>query len=174
MPQPFEQLMLPHLDAAYNLARWLLRNEHDARDSVQDAYLRAFRAFTQFRGNDGRAWLLTIVRNVCYSKMRSAKHVVEAEPFDENSHGIVNETAETAERLRHEVSGELLTATLSDLPEAMREIIVLHDLEGLSYKDISSVVGIPLGTVMSRLARARLRLQKELLQRLSKDSSHGL
>jgi RNA polymerase sigma-70 factor (ECF subfamily) len=114
------------------------------------------------------------VRNVCYSKLRSAKHVEEAEPFDENSHGILNESAETAERLRREVSSELLAATLSELPEAMREIIVLHDLEGMAYKDISTVVGIPLGTVMSRLARARLRLQKELLQRLSKDSSHGL
>jgi RNA polymerase sigma-70 factor (ECF subfamily) len=172
--QQFEQIMLPHMDAAYNLARWLLRNEHDARDSVQEAYLRAFRAFTQFRGNDGRAWLLTIVRNVCYSKLRSDKRVAEAEPFDENAHGILNEPAETAERLRREVSSELLAATLADLPEAMREIIVLHDLEGMAYKDISTVIGIPLGTVMSRLARARLRLQKELLQRLSKDSSHGL
>ena len=166
--------MLPHMDAAYNLARWLLRNEHDARDSVQDAYLRAFRAITQFRGNEGRAWLLTIVRNVCYSKMRSTKHVLEAELFDENTHGIVNESAETAERLRREISSELLAATLANLPEAMREIIVLHDLEGMPYKDISSVVGIPIGTVMSRLARARLRLQKELLQHLAKDSSHGL
>jgi RNA polymerase sigma-70 factor (ECF subfamily) len=141
---------------------------------VQDAYLRAFRAFTQFRGNDGRAWLLTIVRNVCYSKLRSAKNIVEAEPFDENAHGIVNESAETAERLRREVSSELLAATLANLPEPMRELIVLHDLEGLAYKDISIVVGIPLGTVMSRLARARLRLQKELLHRLSQDSPHGL
>jgi len=166
--------MLPHMDAAYNLARWLLRNEHDARDSVQEAYLRAFRAFTQFRGNDGRAWLLTIVRNVCYSKLRSSRRIAEVEAFNENEHGIVNESAETAERLRREVSSELLASTLADLPEAMLEIIVLHDLEGMSYKDISSVVGIPLGTVMSRLARSRLRLQKELLERLSKESSHGL
>jgi RNA polymerase sigma-70 factor (ECF subfamily) len=170
----FEQTMLPHLDAAYNLARWLLRNEHDARDSVQDAYLRAFKAFSQFRGGDGKPWLLTIVRNVCYSKLRQNRSVEPANLFDENEHGHVDERAETAERLRREVTAELLNATMADLPEAMREIIVLHDLEGLSYREIATVVGIPLGTVMSRLARARLRLQRELLQRLAKEAHDEL
>ena len=170
----FEQSLLPHMDAAYNLARWLLQNEHDARDSVQEAYLRAFRAFGQFRGGDGKAWLLTIVRNVCYSKLRKDRRFEPAAAFDESAHGIVDEPAEVAERLRREVSTELLQATLANLPEAMREIIVLHDLEGLAYKEIASVVGIPRGTVMSRLARARLRLQRELLQRLAHESSHGL
>jgi len=166
--------MLPHMDAAYNLARWLLRNEHDARDSVQDAYLRAFKAYDQFRGGDGKPWLLTIVRNVCYSKLRKNRAVEPPNVFDETEHGLVDERAETAERLRREVSVEHLNATLAELPEAMREMIVLHDIEGLSYREIATVVGIPLGTVMSRLARARLRLQRELMQRQAKETSDEL
>src|SRR5450432_4124383 len=139
--------MLPHLDAAYNLARWLVRNEHDARDSVQEAYLRAFKAFGQFRGADGKPWILTIVRNVCYSKLRKLRNVEPANVFDEAVHGAVNDRAEEAERLRREVSVDLLQLTMAELPESMREMIVLHDLEGLSYKEIATVVGIPLGTV---------------------------
>ncbi|HVT74490.1 MAG TPA: sigma-70 family RNA polymerase sigma factor [Lacunisphaera sp.] len=172
MPTAFESAMLPHLDAAYNLARWLMRNEHDARDCVQDAYLRAFQAFDRFRGGDGKPWLLTIVRNVCYSRLRRTRTLAPAEPFDEGVHGAVDESAATAERLRREAGVELLQRTLELLPEPMREVIVLHDLENLPYKEIAAVVGIPLGTVMSRLARARLRLQQEMLRQLptSEDS----
>lgn len=166
--------MLPHLDAAYNLARWLLRNEHDARDSVQEAYLRAFRAYASFRGENGRAWLLTIVRNVCYSRLRRVKRETPPEEFDEQQHTPVDDSLETAARLRREADRERLDAALAALPEEMREVIVLHELEDLSYKEIAAVVGIPLGTVMSRLARARLRLQRELKQRMTEDNPHGL
>ena len=168
-PTAFEHAMLPHLDAAYNLARWLMRNEHDAGDCVQDAYLRAFRAFDRFRGGDGKPWLLTIVRNVCYSRLRRVRQVEPPNVFDEAVHGIVDEPAERAERLRREASLELLHQTIADLPESMREVIVLHDLERLSYKEIATVVGIPLGTVMSRLARARMRLQQEMLRRIDEE-----
>lgn len=168
--------MLPHLDAAYNLARWLLRNnEHDARDSVQEAYLRAFRAYASFRGENGRAWLLTIVRNVCYSRLRRVKRETPPEEFDEQQHTPVeDDSLETAARLRREANRERLDAALAALPDGMREVIVLHELEGLAYKEIAAVAGIPLGTVMSRLARARLRLQRELKQRMAQEDSHEL
>ncbi len=166
--------MLPHLDAAYNLARWLLRNEQDARDSVQEAYLKAFRAYASFHGENGRAWLLTIVRNVCYSHLRRVRRETQPEEFDEQQHVPVDDSLETAARLRRELDREQLDAALAALPEEMREVIVLHELEGLAYKEIAAVVGIPLGTVMSRLARARLRLQRELKQRLAQEDSHEL
>jgi len=162
----FERAMLPHLDAAFNLARWLMRNEHDARDCVQDAYLRAFQAFDRFRGGDGKPWLLTIVRNVCYSRLRRTQTIEPPNIFDETVHAVPDDSAAEAERLRREVRLELLQKAMEELPEAMREVIVLHDLEQLSYKEIAAVVGIPIGTVMSRLARARLRLQQELRRRV--------
>ncbi|MBI2814058.1 MAG: sigma-70 family RNA polymerase sigma factor [Opitutae bacterium] len=162
MTPPFEQSMLPHLDAAYNLARWLLRNEADARDSVQEAYLRAFKAYDRFRGGDGRAWLLTIVRNVCYSQLRRAQRTPAPEEFDELQHTPMNDTPDAVARLGRELDTARLDAALAALPMEMREVIVLHELEGLAYKEIAAVAGIPLGTVMSRLARARLRLQREV------------
>ncbi|MBI3885250.1 MAG: sigma-70 family RNA polymerase sigma factor [Opitutae bacterium] len=174
MNTPFEQSLLPHLDAAYNLARWLLRDEHDARDSVQDACLRAFQARDRFRGGDGRAWLLTIVRNVCYTRLRQVRREKSPEAFDELQHGAVDAAAETAAQARREADHARLDAALAALPEEMREVIVLHELEDLSYKEIATVVGIPLGTVMSRLARARLRLQRELKQPPAPEDSHGL
>lgn len=166
--------MLPHIDAAYNLARWLLRNEPDARDSVQEAYLRAFKAHARFRGGDGRAWLLTIVRNVCYTRLRRVRREAPLETFDEDQHGAVDAAAEHAAEARREAEHAQLDAALAALPEEMREVIVLHELEDLSYKEIAAVVGIPLGTVMSRLARARLRLQRELKQRRTEDDPHEL
>lgn len=170
----FEEIMLPLLPNAYNLARWLLRNEHDAEDSVQEAYLRAYKAFSQFRGGDGRPWLLTIVRNVCYSRLRKNKNVNLHEEFDESVHGIITDEPEAAGPLQGEVSSELLREAISALPQKMSEMIVLHDLEGLAYREIADVVGIPMGTVMSRLARARGRLHRELLGLMGKESSHGL
>jgi RNA polymerase sigma-70 factor (ECF subfamily) len=170
----FEEIMLPHLPNAYNLARWILRNEQDAEDSVQEAYLRAYKAFDQFRGGDGRAWLLTILRNVCYSRLRKNKNVNLHEEFDESVHGVAEATEPAAGPLQGEVGPELLRAAMSALPEKMREMIVLHDLEGLAYREIAEVAGIPIGTVMSRLARARERLHRELLNLLAKESSHGL
>lgn len=157
----FEDIMLPHLPTAYNLARWLLRNDHDAEDAVQEAYLRAYQAFGRFRGGDGRAWLLTIVRNGCYSRLRKLHGVEPHTAFDDAVHGASNQQEE-AERVRAEADSELLAAAMAALPEGMREMITLHDLEGLAYKEIAAVAGIPLGTVMSRLARARERLHREL------------
>jgi len=171
-PQLFEQTLLPHMDAAYNLARWLLRNEHDAEDAVQEAFVRAFQSFARFRGGDGRAWLLTIVRNLCYTRLRRQIGKEPAEPFDEALHGATNEAADSAERLRREAQGEQLQAALEKLPEEFREVLVLHELEELSYKEIATVIGVPVGTVMSRLSRARQRLQRTLTA--GKESPHGL
>lgn len=168
----FEETLIPLLPSAYNLARWIVRNDHDAEDCVQDAYLRAFKVFERFRGGDGRAWLLTIVRNVCYTRLRRRGAQVE-DAFDESLHGIEPETAGTGDRLRAEVGAELLQGAMEAIPEAMREVIVLHDLEGLPYKEIAQVIGAPIGTVMSRLARARKHLQRELVTRLEKEVGHG-
>ncbi|MFA6959625.1 MAG: sigma-70 family RNA polymerase sigma factor [Opitutaceae bacterium] len=166
--------MLPHLDAAHNLARWLLRNEHDARDSVQEAYLRAFKAYAGFRGDNARAWLLTIVRNVCYTQLRRSIAAVPLEDFDEAHHAPVNDTAEAAARMRRELDHERVDAALASLPTEMREVIVLHEIEGLAYKEIAVVAGIPIGTVMSRLARARLKMQRALQQQLNAKDDYEL
>jgi RNA polymerase sigma-70 factor (ECF subfamily) len=158
----FEQLMLPHLDSAYNLSQWLLRDPHDAEDAVQDACLRAFRAFAGFRGADGRAWFLTIVRNVCYSRLRQGKRESMTVAFEEDLHGISHDPGEANAQSWLEAKGAQLKQALERLPAEYREVIVLHDVEGLSYRDIAGVAEIPLGTVMSRLARARARVQTEL------------
>jgi RNA polymerase sigma-70 factor (ECF subfamily) len=162
-PPTFEQLMLPQLDAAYNLARWLLRDPHDAEDAVQDACLRAHRAFDQFRGGDGRAWFLAIVRNVCYSQLRQSRREPEAVAFADELHGSTHDPADANAVAWQEVKGELLREALNRLPAGYREMIVLHEIEGLAYREIAGVAGIPIGTVMSRLARARGKLQTELL-----------
>lgn len=168
----FEQLMLPHLDSAYRLARWIVRNEHDAQDQVQEAYLRAFRFFPQFRGGDGRAWLLTIVRNVCFSWLR--KHRVDdlAEPFDDDVHVKASSTAVDEHARRDDT--ELLTHALENMPALFREVIVLRELEGLSYKEIAAVAEVPIGTIMSRLARARRQLQAEVARQLNPSPDHEL
>jgi RNA polymerase sigma-70 factor (ECF subfamily) len=158
----FEQVFLPHLDAAYNLARWLLRNDQDAEDAVQDAYLRAYKAFPRFRGGEGKAWLMTIVRNVCYTHLKKSRTHETPEPFDEQIHQAAGQE-ELREAFRQKASAETIQQGLEKLPVEFREIIVLHDLEGLAYKQISSVLGIPIGTVMSRLARARARLRAEIV-----------
>ena len=168
----FEQLMLPHLDSAYQLARWLVRNEHDAQDQVQEAYLRAFRFFPQFRGADGRAWLLTIVRNVCYSWLRRNRAVDLAEPFDDEAHSGALDFAVDEHARRADT--ELLTRALDQMPVLFREVIVLRELEGLSYKEIALVAEVPIGTIMSRLARARRQLQAEVAKQLKIFSDYEL
>jgi RNA polymerase sigma-70 factor (ECF subfamily) len=170
-PPTFEQHMLPHLDAAYNLACWLLRDPHDAEDAVQEACLRAHRAIDRFRGNDGRPWLLTIVRNVCYSQLRKNRREPAAAPFDDDTHGATHDPAEANAVAWREVKSELLRQGLDRLPSEFREVIVLHELEGMAYREIAVVAEIPLGTVMSRLARARRRLQTELLALAAKENS---
>ncbi len=155
----FEQEVLPHLGAAYNLARWLTRNEHDAEDLVQEAYLRALRFFEGFRGGDSRAWLLTIVRNTCYTWLgQQGKH--ETAEFDEEIHSPASSDPETL--LLDGVDRRAIQGALEELPTEFREVIVLRELEGLSYKEIADVAGLPVGTVMSRLARARQRLAQSL------------
>lgn len=157
----FEATVLPHLDAAYTLARYLTRDPHDAEDAVQDACLRALRYFDTFRGGDGRAWLLSIVRNRCYTLRHRRRATLDTE-FDEELHSeAVEVEASDAAALRASAR-EVLEDALGRLPDEFREAIVLRELEGLSYKEISEVVGVPVGTVMSRLSRARQRLQHAL------------
>lgn len=155
----FEQSVLPHLNAAYNLARWLTRSAADAEDLVQEAYLRAFRSFETYRGQDARAWLLTIVRNTCFTWLRK-KGDQPAVEFDEQVHGIP-ETVPNAEAiLLTKAALGSLDRCLEALPLEYREAIVLRELEELSYQEISEIARVPMGTVMSRLARARRRLQQ--------------
>lgn len=158
----FEQTILPHLGAAYNLARWLTRNDTDAEDVVQEAYLRAFKFFGSFRGGDSRAWLLTIVRNTCYTWRQQNRTKELTTVFDEELHGTENELSNPETLLSETLNAEMLKKTLDKLPVEFREVLVLRELEGFSYKEIADVVNVPLGTVMSRLARARKQLQQTL------------
>jgi RNA polymerase sigma-70 factor (ECF subfamily) len=155
----FEQVFLPHLDAAYNLARWLTRDPSDADDVVQESFMRAFRFHNGFKGGDSRAWLLKIVRNTFYTWLRKNRPREIVYELDEDRHEAVSGDPETV--LQENIDKQFLRKLLEGLPPAYREIIVLRDLEGLSYKEISSVTELPLGTVMSRLARARQRLQSD-------------
>lgn len=160
----FEQVILPHLNAAYNLARWLTGHEQDAQDVVQEACLRAFRAFDGFYGADGRAWLLTIVRNTAYTSLTRNKITRAMTPFDEELHGEIDpETTGPVANLRLSEVAERLRTAMESLPPEFREALVLRHQEGLSYQMIAEIVGIPQGTVMSRLARARARLRKCLV-----------
>jgi len=158
----FEQAILPHLDAAYNLARWLTRNEHDAEDVVQEAYLRAFKFFSGFHGADGRAWLLTIVRHTCYSWLdRNRGHELVGD-FDAEVSEIESPGPNPEAILLESANQHLVRQALEALPVEFREVIILRELEGLSYKEIADLADLPIGTVMSRLARARKRLQQDL------------
>jgi RNA polymerase sigma-70 factor (ECF subfamily) len=157
-------LLVEHLDAAYNLARWLMRSEAEADDSVQEAYLRATVHFADFRGGDGRAWLLTIVRNTCYSHLMRRGVSIQNTDFDEAVHSTVYRpipNPETVMLLAERT--ELVRKSLGQLPAEYREILVLRELEQLSYREIANIEGIPLGTVMSRLSRARQHFQRTLL-----------
>ena len=162
----FEQTILPHLDAAYNLARWLTRNEDDAEDMVQEAYLRAFKFFDAFRGADGRAWLLTIVRNTCYTWLQQNRLQEVTTLFDEETHSVDSEALNPATLLLESADHQILTQALNELPLEFREVLVLRELEGFSYKQIADIANIPTGTVMSRLARARERLKKIVCNRV--------
>ena len=161
-PMNFDEAVLPHLDAAYNLARWLTRNDSDAQDVVQEAYLRAFRFFGGFRDLDARAWLLTIVRNTCYTWLRRNRSPEYSGDFEEAMKDKESQEPdpETAQVLK--ARQQLINEAIEELPIEFREVIVLRELEELSYKEIAAVAGIPIGTVMSRLARGRKRLQESL------------
>jgi RNA polymerase sigma-70 factor, ECF subfamily len=156
----FEETMLPHLDAAHNLATWLLSNEQDAEDVVQEAYLRAFKSFDGFRGSNGRPWLLTIVRNTYYTFLKKNRAVDLTIPFDDEIHTIGHESASPATILEHAEDAELIRKAMDALPAELREILALRHLEGLSYQEIADIAQIPPGTVMSRLARARAKLRE--------------
>ncbi len=159
----FDELVLPHLDAAYNLARWLTRDDQDAEDVVQEACLRALTYFDGFRGSDARPWLLRIVRNTCYSWLRKRSDLASAE-FDEDLERFAAPT-ETPETFALKSSDrEMIGRALESLPSEYREVIVLREFEELGYKEIAEIAGIPVGTVMSRLARARQRLRNLLVQ----------
>jgi RNA polymerase sigma-70 factor, ECF subfamily len=168
----FESAVLEHLDAAYNLARWLMRNDQDAQDVVQESSMKALRAFNSFRGGDFRAWFLTIIRNTSFTTLRQtrssrgdaqqsleagAEVAAEADVYDPQAIAIRSADAQCVRR------------AIDALPDALRETIVLREMEGLSYKEIGKIVQVPIGTVMSRLARCRAHLQKLLVEM---DSSH--
>ena len=162
MPERFEQVVLPHLDAAYNLARWLIRSPADAEDVVQEACLRALRFFDGYRGGDSRAWLLKIVRNTCYSWVRKNRPTELSDEFDETVHSGEAVGTDAEAKLVSRANSEQVRKALETLPAGFREVLVLREIEGLSYKEISDVTGVPMGTVMSSLSRARQRLREEL------------
>src|ERR1043165_9323812 len=165
----FEAMMLPCMDAAHNLARWLLRNEQDAQDVVQEAYLRAFRSFRGFHGSNGRAWLLTIVRNTAYTLLKKNRAVDLTTTFDEEIHATDQDLTSPATILEHAEDAELIRKAMDELPAEFREILALRHQEGLSYQEIADIAQIPLGTVMSRLARARAKLKGCLAARIGND-----
>jgi RNA polymerase sigma-70 factor (ECF subfamily) len=156
----FEEVILPHLNAAYNLARWLTRNEYDAQDAVQEAYLRAFRFFDGYRGGDGKSWLLEIVRNTCFTFHRREKRNVTSVVFDEAAHTPAVGLPNAEEALVEAGKRTIMQKCIEGLPETFREVLVMRELEEMSYREIADVAGVPAGTVMSRLSRARKRLEE--------------
>jgi RNA polymerase sigma-70 factor, ECF subfamily len=161
----FNEVAVPHLDAAYNLARWLTRNEHDAEDVVQEAYLRAFKFFDGYRGGDARAWILKIVRHTCFTwlaRNRPAEVVASEDDGDDDRAAVTSGAprADPETLLLQRLDSELLNRLIDKLPTPYREILVLREIEDLSYREIAELLALPIGTVMSRLARARERLQR--------------
>jgi RNA polymerase sigma factor (sigma-70 family) len=168
-PRNFEDDVLTHLDAAYNLARWLTRHDQDAEDVVQEASMRALRFFGGFRGDNARAWLLKIVRNSYHTRLREKQGAPPTTSFDEPIHSP-EQSSNPETLLLQKANRQSLRQALEKLPANFREVLVLRELEGLSYKEIAYVVGIPIGTVMSSLARGRERL-RQCLSHLSNSDS---
>ena len=177
----FQEVALPHLDAAYNLARWLARNDDDAQDIVQEAYLRAFKSFAGFRGESGRPWLLAIVRNTCYTWLKQRRSAQLDVPYDDELD--VNDSAveffpgghagDPANIFAASEDRRLFDAALAGLPVEFREAVVLRDVEDMSYKEIAIVTAAPIGTVMSRLSRGR-RMLYAALTRMREGVSDGM
>jgi RNA polymerase sigma-70 factor (ECF subfamily) len=172
--ESFDTVVLPHLDAAYRLARWLMRDADVAEDVVQEASLRAFRYFRTFVGGDGRAWFLRIVRNTCYGWRRD-RYQPSTDSFDEEQHSSALPQSDPETLLLQIDDATLIARALSRLPDHFHQLLVLRELEGLSYRELSDVIGIPMGTVMSRLSRAREALRSALDTELPQpgNSSHG-
>jgi RNA polymerase sigma-70 factor (ECF subfamily) len=167
----FEAQALPHLDAAYNLARWLSRSPSDAEDIVQDAMLRAFSAFDQLRGDDVRPWLMSIVRN-CWRDRVAKPHQRRAVPLpaDGQRPELVYDGPDAEAQAVRASEGRKVRAMIATLPEEFREVLILREMEDLRYREIAEVVGAPIGTVMSRLARARALLKDKWVA----EEGHGL
>jgi RNA polymerase sigma-70 factor, ECF subfamily len=162
----FESLAMPHLDAAYNLARWLTHNDDDARDVVQESFIRAMRYMSSFRGDSARAWVLQIVRHTCYSWLRENRPVgkVALDDIDDAWQAIAAPDTDEPHSMAMRKADRLqINEAIAALPVPFREVLVLRELEDLSYLDIAQIAGIPLGTVMSRLARARGLMREALM-----------
>jgi RNA polymerase sigma-70 factor (ECF subfamily) len=153
---------MPHLDAAYNLARWLAGNDQDAQDVAQEATLRAFKFFGTFRGDNARAWLLSIVRNTFYTWLRKNRPPEKTVSIDDETLEIEDSSATTQPAAPPFADAEAVRRAIAELPVEFREIVILREMEGFSYKEIADLAEVPIGTVMSRLARARKLLQKRL------------
>jgi RNA polymerase sigma factor (sigma-70 family) len=166
----FESLLLPLMNDAYNLARWLMRNQEDAEDMVQESYLRAFRFFASFHeGANARAWFLRIVRNTCYTALSARDMKQQSVPLDSEAEEIQDTAPLPPVNLSKKATVEAVREAIAALPVDFREVVVLRELEGLSYKEISEVCGVPIGTVMSRLARGRTQLHHLLADRKHQD-----
>jgi RNA polymerase sigma-70 factor, ECF subfamily len=165
----FDQAVLPHLDAAYNLARWLTRNTQEAEDAVQEACLRAFRFFPGFRGGDARAWLMKIVRNTCYTLSHSNRKFQDAAEFDENLFSLNSCVPNPEQAALQNDRDNRVRKALEKLPVNFREILILREFEGMSYREIAYITGMPAGTVMSTLSRARDRLRLALITVMNGD-----
>ena len=161
----FEKVALPHLGAAYNLARWLVRNDEDAEDIVQEAFLRAFKFFGGYRGGESRTWLLTIVRNTCYSWLQRNRARELTDSLDETQEDVAVDFASPELVLMKNVEAQVVREALAGLPIEFREVMVMREMEELSYKEIALIADLPIGTVMSRLARGRKRLHSMLADR---------
>jgi RNA polymerase sigma-70 factor, ECF subfamily len=168
----FEALFLPHLDAAYTLARWIVQRDQDAQDVVQEAYIRALKGFAGFHGVNARAWLLTIVRNTARTWLRQQSRFANVVPFDESIH--VLPVDEPASESSQEGQIQQLHAALNKLPVEFREVLLLYEIEGWSYKQVASALNLPVGTVMSRLNRARRRLQRLIALVQDQEVQNGL
>ena len=168
--ESFDEVVLPHLDVGYRLARWLMRNEHDAEDVLQEASLRAFRYFRTFTGGNGRAWFLTIVRNTC-SGWRGRQYDAVTDPFDEEHHHSARSASDPEMALLQTADATLIARAMRTLPDHYHQLLVLRELEGLSYRELADVIGIPIGTVMSRLARAREAFRRALDREMNASGS---
>lgn len=178
----FEELVLPHMKAAFNLAHWIVHSREEAEDVVQDAYVRAFRAFSRFDGVAVKPWLLTIVRNEAYRTLQSRNRNDNVIVFSEDLKTRESEDVREVPSLERSAETLLvakgerqqLHSALADLPVNYREVVVLRELEGLSYNEIAQAVGVPVGTVMSRLSRGRAELRVALTRRIAKDEPNAV